>query len=78
MAYEGVVRGGVVVLVGGADLPEGARVTVIPATEPSQARGGATELGEWLRESRALRGLIPMGSDSTELLRQIRADRAAR
>ena len=45
MTYQGTVQNGVVVLVGGATLPEGTRVTIVP----SAAEGQDPERSIWDR-----------------------------
>jgi hypothetical protein len=79
MVCTGVVRGRRVELDGEVTLPEGTRVRVVP--ESGTAEGAASEaisLGEWLRRAHEGRARRPATSDSTELLRQIREERADR
>ena len=79
MPYKGVVKGRVIELEGGASLPEGTRVSVIPeppivVTIPQHAM----TLKEWLQDARLMRAQLPKTSDSVELLRQLREERAHR
>ena len=79
MPYRGVVKGRMIELEGEAILPEGTRVSIIP--EPSIADTvppPAMTLQEWLQDARRLRAQLPKTSDSVELLRQLRAERAHR
>jgi hypothetical protein len=72
--YKGIVRGRQVELEDDALLPEGTRVQVIPeglAAETSALRN-------WLQEARQLRAQLSLGSDSAEILREIRQERAGR
>ena len=79
MTYKGIVKGKLVELEGDVTLPEGTRVNVIPeeiATinipEPSLT------LKAWLQEARQIRSQLPKTSDSVEILRQLRGERANR
>ena|SRR5215467_6108213 len=79
MPYKGVVKGHVIELEGEVTLPEGMRVSIIP--EPPSAFPGppyAVTLHEWLQEARQMRAQLPTTSDSVELLRQLREERAHR
>lgn len=72
--YKGIVRGRQVELEDDALLPEGTRVKVIPeglAVETSSLRN-------WLHEARQLRAQLSLGSDSAEILREIRQERTGR
>lgn len=72
--YKGIVRGRQVELEDDALLPEGTRVKVIPeglAVETSSLRN-------WLHEARQLRAQLSPGSDSAEILREIRQERTGR
>jgi hypothetical protein len=79
MTYKGIVRGKLVELEGDVILPEGTRVSVIPeeaatvnVPEPSLT------LKAWLQEARQTRSQLPKTSDSAEILRQLREERANR
>lgn len=79
MSYKGVVKGHVIELEGEATLPEGTRVSIIPeppvvVTVPQDAM----TLQEWLQAARQVRAHLPKTSDSVELLRQLREERAQR
>jgi hypothetical protein len=79
MPYQGIVKGHVIELEGEATLPEGTRVSIIPeppiaVTVPQQAM----TLKEWLQDARQVRAQLPKTSDSVELLRQLREERAHR
>jgi len=79
MPYKGVVKGHVIKLEGEATLPEGTRVSIIPdlpiaVTVPQYAM----TLREWLQDARQVRAQLPKTSDSVELLRQLREERAYR
>jgi len=79
MPYKGVVKGHMIELEGEVTLPEGMRVSIIP--EPPSAIPGplsAVTLHEWLQEARQMRAQLPTTSDSVELLRQLREERAHR
>ena len=79
MPYKGVVKGHVIELEGEATLPEGTRVSIIP--EPPIAVAVppyAVTLQEWLQDARQVRVRLPTTSDSVELLRQLREERAHR
>lgn len=79
MVCKGVVKGNIIELEGGATLPEGTRVSVIPEhpLTVSAPRHPMT-LKEWLREARQVRAQLPQTSDSVEVLRQLREGRASR
>ena len=58
MTYRGTVRQGVVVLEPGAELPEGADVTVTQVTRPAAETAATTTLGECLlRYAGTVKGL---------------------
>lgn len=79
MSYQGVVKGQVIELEGNASLPEGMRVRIIP--EPSTTVSVPVQvltLEAWLQEARQVRAQLPKTSDSVELLRQLREERAHR
>jgi hypothetical protein len=79
MVYKGKVRGGVVELEDDVELPEGSRVRVIPEERADEdADDEDFDLGKWLESAHELRATLPKTSDSTEILRQIRLDRASR
>ena len=79
MIYKGVVKGNVVHLEDTVILPEGLRVSVIPE-EPAPSRGvpHSVTLHAWLREARQVRAHLPTTSDSVDILRQLREERARR
>jgi len=66
-------------LEGDATLPEGTRVSIIPEP-PSTVTvlQSAVTLQEWLQDARQVRTYLPQTSDSVELLRQLREERAHR
>ena len=73
MTYRGVARGRIVELEGNVVLPDGTRVSVAleqPAT--------VIPLSAWLEGARQLRSQLPKTSDSVEILRQLRGERASR
>jgi hypothetical protein len=79
MIYKGIVKGKIVELEGDVDLCEGTRVSVIPEppiTDSIPAHSMA--LKQWLQEARQLRAQLPKTSDSVEILRQLRDERANR
>ena len=79
MLYKGIVKGHVIELEGEVTLPEGMRVSIIP--EPPSAvtvSQYAMTLKEWLQGARQVRAQLPKTSDSVELLRQLREERAHR
>ena len=77
MTCTGVVRGRRVELDGEVTLPEGTRVRVIPeeATAVETIEESAS-LTDWLRRAHEGRARRPATSDSTDLLREIREERA--
>jgi len=79
MTYRGIVRGNVIELEGGATLPEGTRVSVIPE-QPMTINGTQhpMSLKAWLQEARQVRAQFPQTSDSVEILRELRERRASR
>lgn len=77
MTCTGVVRGRQVDLEGDESFPEGTRVRIIPE-ELSTDRETTGSLGEWLQQARMGRAQRPATSDSTELLREMREERAGR
>ena len=77
MTCRGIVRDGRIELDDEVTLPEGTRVEVVTIggteqTAPNQA------LLDWLESAAELRRRLPMTSDSTELLREIREERSNR
>jgi hypothetical protein len=79
MTYKGTVRGNVIELEKPVSLPQGTRVSIIPDDEESMDTEVETEtLGEWLKKARELRKRLPKTSDSVEILRKIREERASR
>ena len=79
MTCTGVVRDNRIELDGDVALPEGTRVTII-ADEPAPECDSRSQLtlAEWLDQARELRSRMPMTSDSVEVLREIREERASR
>ena len=77
MSYAGTAHGGIIELEDGVELPEGTRVRITPVDEPATPPRQLT-LSEWLEDARRFRQTLPMTSDSVEILRQIRAERANR
>jgi hypothetical protein len=79
MIYKGIVKGNVIQLEDDVTLPDGMRVTVAPE-EPTVSRGlkPAITLPEWLHEARQVRAQLPRTSDSVDILRQLREERARR
>lgn len=85
MTRSGVVRGGVVEFENAMTLPEGTRVSIIPSNMEEQDEEWTEEadeptlsLGEWLKQARELRSSLPATSDSTDLLHDMRIQRASR
>ncbi len=73
MTYKGIARGNVIELEGGATLPEGTRVDIIPE-QPVMVNvpWHPLTLKEWLREAREIRAQLPRTGDSVEILQQLR------
>jgi hypothetical protein len=79
MPYTGVVKGHVIELEGEVTLPEGTRVSIVPEQPITvSVPQGSLTLKEWLRQARQVRRQLPNTSDSVELLRQLREQRASR
>ena len=79
MTYKGIVKGKMVVLEGDVILPEGTRVSVIPEeTNTISISNPSLTLKTWLQEARQIRSRLPTTSDSVEILRQLREERADR
>jgi hypothetical protein len=79
MIYKGIARGNVIQLEDERTLPEGTRVSVIP--EEPVARSipeHLLTLQAWLHEARQVRAQLPRTSDSVDILRQLREERASR
>jgi hypothetical protein len=77
--YRGVVKGNVVHLEDEASLPDGLRVSVIPEEEfRNRAVEHPQNLKAWLQEARQVRAQLPGTSDSVDMLRQLREERASR
>jgi hypothetical protein len=79
MTCMGVVRGKVVEPEGELALPEGTRVRNIP--EPRLTPAGPRSelsLAEWLQAAREGRSRRPTTTSSTDLLREMREERAGR
>lgn len=79
MTCTGIVQDGRIVLDGDTALPEGLRVQIIPL-EHGNGAGTVDKLtlGEWLEQVDKVRAALPHTSDSTDLLRQLREERADR
>jgi hypothetical protein len=79
MTYRGIVKRGLIELEGEVTLPEGIRVSVTPE-EPLaiDSRTSTMTLKEWLQEARQVRAQLPTTSNSTEILRRLREERANR
>jgi hypothetical protein len=79
MTYKGIVKGKLVELEGDVTLPEGTRVSVIPEeTATVNIPEPSLTLKAWLQEARQIRSQLPKTSDSVEILRQLREERANR
>jgi hypothetical protein len=79
MIYRGIVKGNVVQLEDEAMLPEGLRVNVIPEEElKSVVVEHPQNLKTWLQGARQVRTQLPETSDSVDMLRQLREERASR
>jgi hypothetical protein len=79
MTYKGIVKGKLVELEGDVTLPEGTRVNVIPEeTATVNIPEPSLTLKAWLQEARQIRSQLPKTSDSVEILRQLREERADR
>jgi hypothetical protein len=79
MIYKGIVKGNVVQLEGKAILPEGLRVNVIPEEElRSVVVEHPQNLKVWLQDARQVRAQLPETSDSVDILRELRVERASR
>ncbi len=81
MTYKGIVRGSVIELEEGVELPEGTHVSIIPAPQPlhtAWVSPPVLTLHEWLLTARGLRAQLPLTSDSVDILRQLRERRASR
>jgi hypothetical protein len=79
MTYKGIVKGKLVELEGDVILPEGTRVSVIPEeTATVNVPEPSLTLKAWLQEARQTRSQLPKTSDSAEILRQLREERANR
>jgi hypothetical protein len=79
VTYRGIVKGKMVVLEGDVILPEGTRVSVTPEeTDTVNIPKPSLPLKTWLQEARQIRSQLPTTSDSVEILRQLREERADR
>lgn len=79
MTYKGIVIGRLVELEGDVTLPEGTRVSVIPEeTATIKIPEPSLTLKAWLQQARQTRSQLPKTSDSAEILRQLREERANR
>jgi hypothetical protein len=77
MTYKGLVKGKLVELEGDVTLPEGTRVNVIPEeTATVNIPEPSLILKACLQEARQIRSQLPKTSDSVEILRQLREERA--
>jgi len=56
--------------------PEGTRVSIIAEESDEEEAAPTLTMAEWLERARAVRRQLPMTSDSTELLREIRLERS--
>jgi hypothetical protein len=79
MIYRAIVKGKPIELDGDVTLPEGTRMNLMPE---ETARVNIPELSltlkAWLQEARPIRSQLPKTSDSVEILRQLREERANR
>ena len=76
MTYKGIARGNVIELEGGATLPEGTRVDIIPEQPfTGNVLQRPLTLQEWRQEARQVRAQLPQTSDSVEILQQLREKR---
>jgi len=79
MSCTGIVRGRRVEFDGEVDLPEGTRVRVIPEEVPgAEISDKSANLVNWLRRAHEGRARRPATRDSTDLLRELREERAGR
>lgn len=79
MIYKGTARGNVIHLEDKVTLPEGTRVSVIPEELVThKTPEHPMTLKAWLQEARQIRAHIPQTSDSVQILRQLREERANR
>jgi hypothetical protein len=77
MIYKGIVKRGLIELEGEISLPEGTRVSVIPDKPLAiDIHTSAITMKEWLREARQFRARLPKISNSVEILRRLREERA--
>jgi hypothetical protein len=79
MIYKGVVKGKMIALEGETTLPEGTRVSII-REQPVTINGTQhpMSLKAWLQGARQVRAQLPQTSDSVEILRKLREERASR
>jgi hypothetical protein len=73
MTYRGIARGRIIELEGDVALPEGTRVSVV-----LEQTAASITLRAWLKGARQLRAQLPTTSDSVDVLRQLREERASR
>jgi hypothetical protein len=79
MTYKSIVKGKMIVLGGDVILPAGTRVSVIPEeTNTISISKPSLTLKTWLQEARQIRSRLPTTSDSVEILRELREERADR
>jgi hypothetical protein len=79
MTYKGIVKGKLIELEGDVTLPEGTRVSVIPEESTKvNIPAPPLTLTAWLQEARQIRSQLPKTSNSVEILRQLREERANR
>jgi len=78
MAVTGVVEGNVVRLYDADAIPDGTLVRIVPEDIGANEIDGRLTLGEWLQRARKTRAQMPITSDSAEILRELREERANR
>jgi hypothetical protein len=79
MTYKGIVKGKLIELEGDVTLPEGTRVSVIPEESAKvNIPAPPLTLTAWLQEARQVCSQLPKTSNSVEILRQLREERANR
>ena len=78
MAVTGVVEGNVVRLYDADAIPDGTLVRIVPEDIGANETDGRLTLGEWLQRARKTRAQTPLTSDSAEILRELREERANR
>ena len=83
MPYKGVIKNKVVVLEDGASLPEGTKVTIVPEEDNDVQKKELQEKWRKFNEGtekvyQRLLSEVGITSDSVEILRQLREERAKR